>query len=120
LIAAVLGILISLIAVVGIIRMARFGRFSEAFSFRDILATIRTIGWGSYILSLVFLFIIMLIFGIILAIVIAIPYIGLLVFLFLIPPVIIFDARYLTRLYEHGEMGEDPAGEMGGPIWVLA
>jgi hypothetical protein len=111
LIAAVLGILISLIATIGVIRMARMGRFSEAFNFRSILATIRNIGWGPYVLSLIILFVVMLVFGIILALVMAIPYIGLIAFLLLLPPITIFKARYLTRLYEHGEAGEEPARE---------
>jgi hypothetical protein len=118
-IAVILGILISLIAIIGFIRMARTDRFSEAFNFRGILATIRSMGWGSYIFSIVILFIVMLIFCVILAIVMAIPYVGLIAFLFLIPPVTIFGARYLTLLYQkESSTGNYPEreDESAGPV----
>jgi len=103
LIAIVLAILISLIATIGVIRMARTGRFSEAFNFGGILAIIRTMGWGNYIIAQIILFLVLLVFSAILALIFAIPYIGWIIYFFLLPPLTIFEARYLTRLYEHGE-----------------
>jgi hypothetical protein len=101
-IAIVLAIVISVIAIIGIIRMARQDRFGEAFNFGEILATIRQIGWGSYILALIVLAVVMMIFGIILALIMAIPYIGWLMYLVLLPPLVIFEGRYLTQVYESG------------------
>jgi hypothetical protein len=101
-IAIVLAIVISVIAIIGIIRMARQDRFGEAFNFGEILATIRQIGWGSYILALIVLAVVMMIFGIILALIMAIPYIGWLMYLVLLPPLVIFEGRYLTQVYECG------------------
>jgi hypothetical protein len=101
-IAIVLAIVISVIAIIGIIRMARQDRFGEAFNFGEILATIRQIGWGSYILALIVLAVVMMIFGIILALIMAIPYIGWLIYLVLLPPLVIFEGRYLTQVYESG------------------
>ncbi|NYT06843.1 MAG: DUF4013 domain-containing protein [Methanomicrobiales archaeon] len=102
-VAIVLGIVISLIANIGVIRMARQDRFGEAFNFGGILATIRQIGWGSYIVALIILFIVMLVFSFILGLIAAIPYIGWIIYFILIPPLSIFQARYLTQLYESGE-----------------
>ncbi len=101
-IAIVLAIVISIIAIIGIIRMARQDRFGEAFNFGEIIATIRQIGWGGYILALIVLAIVVMIFSIILALIMAIPYIGWLIYLFLLPPLVIFEGRYLTQVYESG------------------
>jgi hypothetical protein len=101
--AIVLAIIISLIATIGVIRMARKDRFGEAFNFSSILATIRKIGWGSYIVALIILFIVMLVFSLILALIMGIPYIGWIIYVILLPPLSIFQARYLTQLYEKGE-----------------
>ncbi len=112
-IAIVLAILISLIATIGIIRMARTDRFAEAFNFGGILTTIRNMGWGNYIIAQIILFLVMLVFSAILALIFAIPYIGWIIYLFLLSPLTIFEARYLTKLYEHGETGEEPIREQG-------
>jgi hypothetical protein len=102
-IAVVLALIISIIATIGIIRMARKERFGEAFNFSGIFETIRTIGWGRYILALIVLFIVMMVFWFILAIIMAIPYIGLLIYLVLIPLLSLFQARYLAMFYNEGE-----------------
>jgi hypothetical protein len=112
-IAIVLAILISLIATIGVIRMARTDRFAEAFNFGKILATIRNIGWGRYIIALIILFLVMLVFSAVLTLIVAIPYIGLIVYFFLLPPLTVFEARYLTRVYEEGETSEEQAKEQG-------
>ena len=102
-IAIVLAIVISIIAIIGIIRMARQDRFGEAFNLGEIIATIRKIGWGSYILALIVLAVVMVIFSVILILLMAIPYIGWLIYLFLLPPLTIFEGRYLVQVYESGE-----------------
>lgn len=103
-IALILAILIGLIATVGIIRMARKERFGEAFNFSGIFETIGKIGWGRYILALLVLFIVLMVFWFILAIIMAIPYIGWLIYLVLIPLLSIFQARYLAQVYDEGEV----------------
>jgi hypothetical protein len=102
-IAILLAIFISLVATIGVIRMARTERLGEAFNFRAILSIIRKIGWGRYVLALIILFLIMLVFLSVLALIIAIPYVGFIIYLFLLPPLTIFEARYLTLVYEQGE-----------------
>jgi len=102
-IALVLAIIISIIANIGIIRMARKERFGEAFNFSGIFETIGKIGWGSYILALIVLFIVMVVFVFILALIMGIPYVGWLIYLVLIPLLTIFEARYLTLVYDEGE-----------------
>jgi hypothetical protein len=102
-IALVLAIIIGIIATIGIVRMARKERFGEAFNFSGIFETIRTIGWGSYILALIVLFIVLMVFGFILMLIMAIPYIGWLIYLVLLPPLSIFQARYLAQVYDEGE-----------------
>ncbi|MFA5296059.1 MAG: DUF4013 domain-containing protein [Methanoregulaceae archaeon] len=101
-IAVILGIIISLFMYIGIIRMARTDRFGEAFNFSGILETIRRIGWGSYILALIVLFVVMVVLAIVLAIVMSIPFIGWIIYLFLIPLLTIFQARYMVQVYEVG------------------
>lgn len=103
-IALVLAIIISIIANIGIIRMARKERFGEAFNFSGIFGTIGKIGWGSYILALIVLFFVMVVFVFILALIMGIPYIGWLIYLVLLPPISIFQARYLAQIYNEGEV----------------
>lgn len=103
LIAVILAIIISIIAYIGVIRMARKDRFGEAFNLSAIFETIGRIGWGTYILALIVLLIVMVVFSGILAIIMAIPYIGWLIYLVLLPPLVIFQARFLAQVYDEGE-----------------
>ena len=103
-IALILAIIIGIIGYIGIIRMARKERFGEAFNFSGIFETIRRIGWGSYILALIVIAVVMLAVGFILFIIMAIPYIGWLIYLALTPPVSIFSARYFAQVYDEGEV----------------
>jgi hypothetical protein len=104
LIAVILAIIISIIATIGIIRMARKERFGEAFNFSGIFETIGKFGWGSYILALIVIAVIMLVMGFILSMIMAIPYIGWLIYLVLLPPLLIFEARYFAQVYDAGEV----------------
>jgi hypothetical protein len=101
-IAVVLAIIISIIAYIGIIRMARKDRFGEAFNFSGIFETIGRIGWGSYILALIVLAVVVMVFAVILALIMGIPYIGWLIYLILLPLLSIFQARYLAMVYDEG------------------
>ncbi|KAF5082391.1 hypothetical protein DSECCO2_99240 [anaerobic digester metagenome] len=103
-VAIILGIIVTLLFTIGIIRMARTNRFLEAFNFREILKTIGKIGWGTYIIALIIIYVISFILGMLINLIIEAPYIGIIIALFLWPLVTIFESRYFTLLYE--ESGE--------------
>ncbi|MDI6866659.1 DUF4013 domain-containing protein [Methanoculleus sp.] len=96
----IVGLLVTLISTMGIIRFARKNSMGQAFAFGAILQHIGKIGWGSYILALIILWVVGLVFGFIAVVLALIPFIGLLILLFLYPVWIIFGARYLTLIYE--------------------
>lgn len=105
----IVAIIIALFSPIGMIRFARTGQFGEAFNFSEILATIRKIGWLSYILALIILAIVVVIpvlilWFILMALVMALPLIGLVlaavVILLAIPVITVFEARYMTQVYE--------------------
>lgn len=100
LVALVVGILIMLIATIGMIRFAQKDSMGQAFAFGAILEHIGKIGWGSYIIALIILWIAGAVFGIIVSILGMIPILGWLIMLFLYPVWIIFAARYMTLIYE--------------------
>ncbi len=100
LIAIVVAIIISLIAAIGMIRFAQKGSMGQAFAFGAIIEHIGKIGWGSYIIALIVLWIAALVFGFIVGILAAIPVFGWLIAFFLSPFWAIFAARYMTQIYE--------------------
>jgi hypothetical protein len=102
-------IIIGIISPIGIIRFARTAKFGEAFNFGEIIATIKKIGWLSYILALIIVDIVVGIPGLILwaicvtlVIKASIPglVIACILFAVVLPILIIFYARYLTQVYE--------------------
>ncbi|HWQ63042.1 MAG TPA: DUF4013 domain-containing protein [Methanospirillum sp.] len=96
----ILGIITVLISTIGIIRMARTESFMEAYNFSAILQTIREIGWGSYLLASVVLWVISFIVGIFFNLVTEIPYLGFIIMFFVSVVFTIFEARYLALVYE--------------------
>jgi len=105
----IVAIIIALISPIGIIRFARTGQFGEAFNFGEILATIKKIGWLSYILALIIVAIVvgipvLILWFILMALMIALPLVGLviavLVLLVVIPIITVFEARYITQVYD--------------------
>ena len=102
LIMIILAIIISLIAIIGMVRFARKDSMGEAFNFSAILETIGTIGWIEYIVALIVLWIVVLGVNFILGFIMAIPVLGWLIYLFALPAIAIFSARYMTLLYESG------------------
>ncbi len=100
LVALVIAFILFLFIVIGVIRFARTGSIGEAFNFSAIVATIRSIGWGSYILALVIGIAIVVIVQMILGI---IPYIGWLLQVIVSPFISVFFTRYLTMVYESSE-----------------
>ncbi|MEM2122682.1 MAG: DUF4013 domain-containing protein [Candidatus Bathyarchaeia archaeon] len=113
--ALVVSFLIAVIAVVGIVHMIKQDRFTKAFAISDILGIIGRIGWGSYILWLIVLFVISMIYGLIGGI----PYVGWLITLILSPLFLVFTARSAALTYEEAgkttqtavEAVEIPSGE---------
>jgi len=103
-VAIILGIIVTLLFTIGIIRMARTNRFLEVFNFSEILKTIGKIGWGTYIIALIIIYVISFILGMLINLIIEAPYIGIIIALLLWPLVTIFESRYFTLLYE--ESGE--------------
>jgi hypothetical protein len=106
LITLIVAFIIGLIEMMGVVRFARMGRMGEAFNFNAILDQIGKIGWGSYIIALLAIFIVA---GIIAFILSAIPFIGTLLVLIVAPALTIFCARYITLLYDSVPAGTPPA-----------
>lgn len=110
-IAIIVAIIIALFSTIGFIRMARTEQFGEAFNFNAILETIRKIGWVNYIIALIILFIVAGIITFVLNLISMIPFIGLILWLILLPFLIIFEARYICMVYESaGEQQGMPQG----------
>jgi hypothetical protein len=95
-----LALAIMLFSIIGIIRFARTDAIGEAFNIGAIMETIGRIGWGSYIINLIVLYVVMFIASFIIGILASIPLIGWILYLFALPAITIFVARYLTLLYE--------------------
>jgi hypothetical protein len=98
--------IVELIGFIGAVRFARMGRMGEAFNFNAILALIGKIGWGSYIIALIVLDIILIIIR---AVLTAIPIIGWLLNLIVAPALFIFAARYVSLLYDSVPAAAAPA-----------
>ena len=105
----IVAIIIALISPIGIIRFARTGQFGEAFNFGEILATIKKIGWLSYILALIIVAIVvgipvLILWVILIALMIALPLVGMviagIILIIVLPVIAVFEARYLTQVYE--------------------
>ena len=96
----IVGLLTVFFSTIGIIRFARTGSMGEAFNFRKISATIGKIGWGTYIISLVVLFVALIVVEIVITILGMIPVLGVIIQVVFIAPVMIFEARYLCQVYD--------------------
>ena len=92
-------------ASIGVIRFARTGSMGEAFNIREILITIGKIGWVTYISSLVVLFVAVIVVEIVITILGMIPFLGIIIQLVFIAPVMIFEARYLCQVYDAAVVG---------------
>lgn len=112
-------ILVGIIMPVASIRFARMGSFAEAFNFGAIFSTIGKIGWITYLLALIILTLVIgipifiLVFGFIIVTGAGIYLTGggtiallglvalfILVMLIFSPLIGVFQARYMTRVYE--------------------
>ena len=114
-IAIILGIIISLISTIALIRLAKKGKFSEGFNFGAIMQTIRSIGWGRYIVAMIIYWVLSIAFFVVLELLNLIPVAGLflywLVYIIVIVPYILFSARYVTLVYEYA--APQPTGFTG-------
>ena len=101
LIFVVVAFICSLYATIGLIRFARTGSVGEGFNFASIGETIGKIGWGTYIIALIIMGIIQVIIAVIFsAITSVIMPVGLLIEMVFLAPVTLFEARYLSLVYD--------------------
>ena len=97
----VLSIAISLISLIASVRFARTDDFGEAFNIRAILTHIDRIGWSSYIIALIVLYLAFFAVGVVLMILGVLTLgLGFLLFFALAPAFSIFVARYVTLIYD--------------------
>lgn len=109
-------LLISLISTLGMVRMTRNGKIREAFNLREILASIKTIGWPDYVAAILILVVCALAFSIILELIafafgILLGTFGSLITMFLFLWILIiillaaafgvFSARYMALVYDN-------------------
>ncbi len=98
---AILLFVITLFFSIGIVNFARKESFAKAFAFGEIVTRIKTIGWIRYIASLIG---ILSVTCAILCIISSIQPLALFMGLVLSPFVGIFQARFLSLLYDEGEI----------------
>jgi hypothetical protein len=98
----------------GCVRFARTGSMREAFRISALTATIQAIGWGAYILALVIVAVLVVLFGLVIALLALIPLVGWVIQLVLEPLIQIFSARYISRVYDHG-VPQAPAAPAPAP-----
>jgi hypothetical protein len=115
----VIEIIVGILLPVASIRFARTGSFSEAFNFNAIIDTIRRIGWINYLVAIVLIAVVIgiplciIVFGLIIVggivayllgfgvpVVLAIVAIAVLILLIIMPLIGVFQARYMTRVYD--------------------
>jgi len=105
----ILVVIVVVFGMMGAVRFARTGSMREGIRLSAISATIRSMGWLSYILALIILLVLGVIFWIITAVLELIPYIGWIFVLIIGPLFSIFAARYITLVYNEGEKQQVPA-----------
>jgi hypothetical protein len=101
-VAVVLTIITILYSFLGSVRFARTGSIREGIRFTAITPVIRTIGWGTYIIALIFLVVIGLVFSVVTSMFGQIPFVGWLFALVLGPLFTVFGARFTSLIYDHG------------------
>ena len=105
LIGLLLAFFLSIILGMAIVNMVKHGSFGKAFAFGEILNIIGKIGWGSYIVWLIVIFII----SVIISAIGGIPLIGWLLSLILGPLFAVFVARSASLTYMEGTTTPEPA-----------
>jgi hypothetical protein len=97
LVTTIVAFIIGLFAIIGLVRFARTGSIGEAFNFSAILATIRKIGWGTYIVALLIMTVVVLIVSLVLGL---IPIVGGIIQFIVNPFIGVFAMRYVCLLYD--------------------
>lgn len=112
----IVSVLISLFSTLGVVRMTREGKIGEAFNFREILTSIRTIGWLDYIAAILILIVCSFAFSIVLEViafafwmllgafgsaVTMFLFIWMLVIVLLTAAFGVFSARYMALVYDN-------------------
>ncbi|MGA2120926.1 MAG: DUF4013 domain-containing protein [Methanoregula sp.] len=97
-----LAVVTVLYSILGSVRFSRTGSILEGIRFTAITGTIRTIGWGRYVIALVILMVVAIAFFAVMSVFSLVPYAGWVVQLVLTPLYSIFSARYISRVYDHG------------------
>jgi len=100
--ALVLTIVTILYSILGSVRFARTGSIREGIRFSAINSAIGTIGFGTYIISLIVLLIVWVIFIVVVMVLSMIPFVGWVIALVLDPLFSVFCARYISRVYDYG------------------
>jgi hypothetical protein len=101
----IIAIFIAFFEIIGIVRFARTGSVREAFNVIEILAMIKKLGFGRYLIAFDILIISGFIMEIIGNVLMIIPVIGGFICLFLIPPFTLFIARFISLLYDSANRG---------------
>ena len=96
----IVALITAIFAIIGAVRFARTGKMGEAFNFSEILGTIGKIGWGPYIFAIIVLYVVQIIIAIIISLIMMIPYLGLIIYICLIAPIMLFQTRYICQLYD--------------------
>lgn len=95
-----LAIIFTLFATIAMARLAETGRLGSIIEFNEIINTISKIGWGNYIIWFILLYIIVTLISLIAALIIFIPILGIIIYLFIIPAfLIIFKSRAIGLIY---------------------
>jgi len=100
--AFVLMVVAGLFSTLGVIRFARTGSIREGVRYSAIAETIGGIGWVVYIIALIVLFLVGIIFSIAVMVLAIIPFIGWILVLVVNPFMQVLEARYISRVYDHG------------------
>jgi len=89
-------------AALGTVRFARTGSMREGLRFSAITGTIQAIGWGTYILALIIMGVLVVLASLVISLFALIPFVGWVIEIVLMPLVQVFSARYISRVYDHG------------------
>jgi len=97
-------VIISLFLIMGLVRFGKTNKIGEAFNFGALNQQVSNgVGWLGYIGYIILLWIFALIFMAILVAINFMPFIGLIISIFLLPAWYVFTAKYMTNIYDTGE-----------------
>ena len=103
-IAIFLSIYLQFYSAMGIVRFSKTGKIREGLNYSALKKIIRTNGWLMYIVSMIILWIIYLIVYLAAIFLFILNFIvGIIIALILLPPFMVFCARYIGAVYEEGD-----------------